>query len=75
MTKLSIKVNGITIKLKEKVYFGTLKVIFTLEISKTTKLTDLEFINMSMEADMKVYGLMMCNKDKEKKYGSMEPNI
>ena len=39
------------------------------------KLTVMEYTNMLMEADTKVSGSMMFNKDKEKRSGLMELNI
>lgn len=69
------KANGLTTKLKEKALFGMQRVIFTLDNLRLIKQMDLVFTRMSMDQDMKVNGLTMYKKDKEKKLGSMEQSM
>ncbi len=52
----NMKVNGLTIRLKEKENSHMLMVIFMMEIGKRTRHQVMEFIFITMVHDMKVNG-------------------
>jgi hypothetical protein len=68
------KASGTITKLKVKVFFGMLKVIFMMENSRMTRLTVMAFIHMSMGLSMKATGKMICRKVMVLRYGVMEPS-
>jgi hypothetical protein len=71
----SMRVNGETIKLMERVNFGMQMEMFMKEIGKTIKLMALVCISMLMGPNMKEIGKMICKTDGELKVGQMEVNM
>jgi len=65
------KATGKIIKQVDKVFFGMLKVMYTREISKMIKPTDMECILALMEPDMKETGLMMLRLVRDRQTGQM----
>jgi len=74
LMELFMKDSGLIIELKVLEFSGMLRVMSIKDISELIRLAVMEFIYMLMEAGMKVNGLMMCRKDRERKLGQMEPN-
>jgi len=74
LMELFMKDSGLIIEQKALVFSGMLRGMSIKEISRLIRHAAMEFIYMSMEAGMKVNGLMMCRKDRERKLGQMEPN-
>ena len=73
--ELNTRVNGRTIKQKEKALFGMLKEMCTMESLKMIRLTGMEFTRMLTGRGMKGIGRMTCKKDMDKKFGVMELSI
>lgn len=65
----NMKVNGLTTKLKARVYFGMQRVMFMMVNSEMIKQMALESTLMLTVPDMKAIGKMICKKVMEAKSG------
>jgi len=71
----SIKANGLMTKLMVKEYCIIQMEIDIKDILKIKKRMVQEHTIIRMELFIQVIGLMICSKDMELKFGTMDPNI